>query len=151
MRVVREVRGVFVKKTKIQVVKRPRKNESSSTAIRLVIAQEKQVWKAARERNAREFSRLVPADAVMIFQSGIVRQPEYVATMNARTVSHSEILKMQGFMPNARTVILIYETVRRGSYEGKEFPSTPVIESTTWIKRGGRWVAILNQETPQAR
>jgi len=148
MRVVRDVRGVFVKKNKTRGVKRPRKTESRSAVIRVVIAQEMQVWKAAEERNAGEFSKLVPADAVMIFESGIVRQPEYLATMKARTVSHSEILKMQGFMPNARTVILIYETVRRGSYEGKKFPSTPVIESTTWIKRSGRWVAILNQETP---
>jgi hypothetical protein len=66
-------------------------------------------------------------------------------------VSHSEILKMQEFMPNASTVILIYETVRRGSYEGREFLSTPVIESTTWIKRPGRWVATQNQETPVTR
>ena len=136
---------------KTRVVKHPGKSGDSSAAVRLVIAQEKLVWKAAQERDAEEFSKLVPADAVMIFQSGIVRQPEYLATMKARTVAHSEILKMQGFMPNASTVILIYETVRRGSYDGKEFPSSPVIESTTWIKRRGRWVAVLNQETPVAR
>ncbi len=68
--------------------------------------------------------------------------------MKSRTVSHSKWRKMKGFMPNATTVILTYETVRVGSYEGKKFPSNPVIESTTWIKRGRRWVAILNQETP---
>jgi hypothetical protein len=60
------------------------------------------VWKAAQGRNAEEFSKLVPLNAVMIFQSGIVRQPEYLATMKARTVSHSEIQEMHGFMPNAR-------------------------------------------------
>jgi len=45
-------------------------------------------------------------------------------------------------------VILCYEALRLGEEGGKAFPSTPVIESTTWIKRGKRWVAILNQETP---
>jgi hypothetical protein len=84
----------------------------------------------------------------MIFQSGMVRQPDYLATMKARTVSHSKWRKMKGFMPNPTTVILTYEIVRVGSYKGKKFPSNPVIESTTWIKRGRRWVAILNQETP---
>jgi hypothetical protein len=139
-----------VRKTKARAL-RPPGRRADSAAVRLVIAQERRVWKAARERNAEEFSRLVPADAVMIFQSGIVRQPEYLATMKARVVMHSGILKMQGFMPNPSTVILIYQTARKGSYAGKEFPSTPVIESTTWIKRGGRWVAILNQETPVSR
>jgi hypothetical protein len=51
-------------------------------------------------------------------------------------------------MPNATTVILFYEALRLGDEGGKLFPSNPVIESTTWIKRGGRWVAVLNQETP---
>jgi hypothetical protein len=140
-----------VRKTKAHALRPPGRREGASAAVRLVIAQERQVWKAAQERNAEEFSKLVPADAVMIFQSGIVRQPEYLATMKARVVTHSGISKMQGFMPNASTVILIYQTARKGSYAGREFPSTPVIESTTWIKRGGRWVAILNQETPVSR
>ena len=113
-----------------------------------MIELEKSVWKAARARDVEAFSRLVPADGVMIFQSGVVRQPEYLATMKLRTVSHTKLKDMQGFMPNATTVILIYKTVRVGSYDSERFPSTPVIESTTWIKRGRRWVAILNQETP---
>jgi hypothetical protein len=112
-----------------------------------VIELEKSVWKAARARDVEAFSRLVPADGVMIFQSEVVRQPEYLATMKLRTVSHAK-LKDAGIMPNATTVILIYKTVRVGSYDSERFPSTPVVESTTWIKRGRRWVAILNQETP---
>jgi hypothetical protein len=88
-----------VNRRKTRIVKHPGTSGDSSAAVRLVVAQEKQVWKAARERNAEEFSKLVPSDAVMIFQSGVVRQPEYLATMKARTVSHFEILKMQGRIP----------------------------------------------------
>ncbi len=116
--------------------------------MRRVIEQEKQVWKAATERDAEAFRQLVADDGIMIFRSGIMRQPEYLATMNSRTVSHAKWRRMKGFMPNPMTVILTYETVRIGSFRGKKFPSNPVIESTTWIKRGKRWVAILNQETP---
>jgi hypothetical protein len=57
---------------------------------------------------------------------------------------------MQGFMPNAKTVILIYTTQRLGSENGRKFPDAAVIESTTWIKRGEKWVAVLIQETPIA-
>lgn len=110
--------------------------------------QEKLVWKAAKERDAEAFRKLVPEDGIMIFRSGIMRQAEYLATMKSRTVGHSKWRKMKGFMPNATTVILTYETVRIGSFRGKRFPSDPVIESTTWIKRGKSWVAVLNQETP---
>jgi hypothetical protein len=118
--------------------------------IRHVTKQEERVWKAARDRNAKRFGELVPRDAIMIFRGGIVRQPEYLEGMAGRTVGHSEIRDMQGFMPNSKTVILIYTTERLGSENGRKFPATPVIESTTWIKRGKQWVAILNQETPIA-
>ena len=125
-------------------------SRSSASIIKSVIGLEERVWKTAQDRNAREFEKLVPSDAVMIFQSGIVLQPEYLATMNERTISRYEIRGVRGFMPNATTVILCYEALRLGEEGGKAFPSSPVIESTTWIKRGKRWVAILNQETPQS-
>jgi hypothetical protein len=126
-------------------------SRSSASIIKSVIRLEERVWKTAKDRNAREFKKLVPPDAVMIFQSGIVLQPEYLATMNERTISQYEIRGVRGFMPNATTVILYYEALRLGEEGGKAFPSSPVIESTTWIKRGKRWVAILNQETPLSR
>jgi hypothetical protein len=123
-------------------------SRARKSIVRHVIEQEKRIWRAAKERDAEAFRQLVADDGIMIFRSGIVRQPEYLATMNSRTVGHSKWKRLKGFMPNATTVILTYETVRIGSFRGRKFPSDPVIESTTWIKRGKRWVAILNQETP---
>jgi hypothetical protein len=90
----------------------------------------------------------VPPDAVMVFQSGIITQPEYLATMGERTISRYKLHNIRGFMPNATTVILFYQALRLGQESGELFPSNPVIESTTWIKRGKSWVAVLNQETP---
>ena len=116
--------------------------------IRKIIGLEKEVWKVAQARDAKRFAELVPADAVMIFQSGMLTQPEYLATMSSRTISRYEIRDVRGFVANASTVILLYEAVRLGDERGEEFPSGSVIESTTWVKRGVRWVAVLNQETP---
>lgn len=135
-------------------MKRPSvKNSDLHTAeavIQAVIELENRVWKAAQQRDVPGFSRLVPADAVMIFQSGIVSQPDYVATMPERTISHYEIRNLRGFMPAPGTVILVYEATRAGSFREKSFPLGAVIESTTWVMRKGRWVAVLNQETPVA-
>ena len=122
----------------------------TEAAIKTVITLEEQVWKAAQERDVEGFIRLVPADAVMIFQSGIVPQPDYVATMRERTISHYELRNMRGFMPTPGTVMLIYEATRGGSFRGESFPPGSVVESTTWVLRDGCWVAVLNQETPVA-
>ena len=130
--------------------KRKNARPSNRATIAAVIRLEERVWKAAQDRNAKEFKELVPSDAIMIFQSGIISQPEYLATMNQRTIARYELRRIDGFMPNTSTVILFYEALRLGEEGGKAFPTGTVIESTTWIKRGRRWVAILNQETPIA-
>ena len=128
--------------------RKPGSSRQASAIIKSVIRLEKRVWRVAQQRNALQFKKLVPTDAVMIFQSGIVLQPEYLATMNERTIARYELRDIHAFMPNATTVILYYQALRLGQEGGRNFPSSPVIESTTWIKRGKRWVAILNQETP---
>ena len=128
--------------------KRKSKGNAARTIIHSVIRLEKRVWKVAQLRDVDAFAELVPSDAVMIFQSGIVSQPEYLATMDQRTISRYKLRNIRGFMPNAKTVILYYEALRLGEEAGKIFPEGTVIESTTWIKRGRRWVAVLNQETP---
>ena len=94
---------------------------------------------------------LVPADAVMIFQSGIMRQAHYLKTMKERTIAHYEFGPIRGFMPTNSTVILFYQAVRIGHEGGRSFPQGTVTESTTWVKRKGRWVAVLNQETPTSK
>jgi len=128
--------------------KRKTKSRATNKIINTVIRLERRVWKVAADRNAKAFSELVPSDAIMIFQSGIISQPEYLATMDERTISRYELREITGFMPNATTVILYYKALRLGEQAGEMFPEGEVIESTTWIKRAGRWVAVLNQETP---
>jgi hypothetical protein len=128
--------------------KRKSKANGARTIINSVIRLEKRVWKVAQLRDADAFAELVPSDAVMIFQSGIVSQPDYLATMDQRMISSYKLRNIRGYMPNAKTVILHYEALRLGQEAGKVFPEGTVIESTTWIKRGRRWVAVLNQETP---
>lgn len=127
---------------------RDSKANAARAIINSVIRLEKRVWQVAQRRDADAFAQLVPSDAVMIFQSGIMSQPEYLATMHERTISRYRLRKIHGFMPNARTVILHYEALRLGEEAGNSFPEGIVIESSTWVKRRGRWVAILNQETP---
>jgi hypothetical protein len=122
--------------------------EFAKVIIKDIIRLEKKVWKTAQKREADAFKELVPSDAIMIFQSGIIPQPEYVATMRERTISRYELRNFRGFMPNPKTVILYYEALRLGDEAGKLFPMGTVIEATTWIKRGHQWVAVLNQETP---
>jgi hypothetical protein len=60
----------------------PCENSREQNAIvKKVIELEKLVWKVAQERDANPFQELVAADAIMIFQSGIVRHPDYLKSL----------------------------------------------------------------------
>jgi hypothetical protein len=131
-----------------KVTLRSRNGAAKRSTIARIIELEKEVWKVAQDRDAARFKELVPSDALMIFQSGVVTQPEYLATMKQRTILRYELRNVRGFMPTATTAVLYYEAERIGQESGEHFPSCTVIESTTWVKRGRRWVAVLNQETP---
>jgi hypothetical protein len=124
---------------------------TKAATIKEVIGLERLVWKVAQDRDAESFRGLVPADAIMIFQSGIMTQPLYLKTMKKRTISRYKLGKIRGFMPNDSTVILLYEAIRVGKEGKRKFPQGRVIESTIWVKRSNRWVAVLNQETPLSR
>lgn len=124
---------------------------TKAATIKGVIDLERLVWKVAQDRDAESFEQLVPADAIMIFQSGVMAQPQYLKSMKKRTLSHYKLGKIRGFMPNASTVILLYEAIRVGREGKRRFPKGRVIESTIWVRRNSRWVAVLNQETPLSR
>ncbi len=123
-------------------------SREQNAIVKQVIKLERLVWKVAQERDADAFQQLVPADAIMIFQSGIMRQPDYLKTMKDRTIAHYEFGPIRGFMPTDSTVILVYQAVRIGRQGNRNFPQGTIVESTTWVRREGRWVAVLNQETP---
>jgi hypothetical protein len=124
---------------------------TKAATIKEVIGLERLVWEVAQDRDAESFRKLVPADAIMIFQSGIMTQPLYLKTMKKRTISRYKLGKIRGSMPNDSTVILLYEASRVGKEGKRKFPEGRVIESTIWVRRNNRWVAVLNQETPLSR
>src|SRR5271170_1185322 len=113
----------FMKSRGSKSKKRKNAAPSNRATIAAVIRLEQRVWKAAKDRNAIKFKELVPSDAIMIFQSGIISQPEYLATMNQRTIARYELRRIDGFMPNATTVILYYQALRLGEEGGKAFPT----------------------------
>lgn len=78
-------------------------SREQNAIIKEVIKLERLVWKVAQERDANAFQELVPADAVMIFQSGIMRQAHYLKTMKERTIAHYEFGPIRGFMPTDST------------------------------------------------
>lgn len=125
------------------------RNESTSSALASeILINEKAVWQAAKLRDMHRFAQLVADDARMVFTSGIMTKQEYMQAVGTRTIADYSLENFQVFVPAEGTVITLYQATVSGTSNGKVFPTTTLRESSVWIKRAGKWVAVWNQETP---
>ncbi len=125
------------------------RNESTSPVLASeILINEKAVWEAARLRDMRRFAELVADDARMVFTSGVMTKQEYMQTVGEHTITDYSLDSFHVFMPVEGTAITLYEATVSGTSNGKMFPTTTLRESSVWVKRAGKWVAVWNQETP---
>jgi hypothetical protein len=125
------------------------RNESTSPALASeILINEKAVWQAAKLRDMRRFAELVSDDARMVFTSGVMTKQEYMQAVGKRAITDYSLENFQVFMPAEGTVITLYQATVSGTSNGKVFPTTTLRESSVWIKRADKWVAVWNQETP---
>jgi|SRR5690242_19841767 len=113
-----------------------------------ILTNEKEVWEAAKLRDMARFAELVADDARMIFTSGVMTRQDYMQSLAKRTITEYSIRNFQTFVPAEGTVITLYEATISGTSNGKAFPSSTMRESSIWVQRSGKWVAVWNQETP---
>jgi len=113
-----------------------------------ILTNEKAVWEAAKLRDMVRFAELVADDARMIFTSGVMTRQDYMQALAKRTITEYSIKDFQTFVPAEGTVITLYEATTSGMSNGRAFSSSTMRESSVWVQRSGKWVAVWNQETP---
>jgi hypothetical protein len=109
---------------------------------------ERAVWEAAMQKDMRRFDSLVADDARMIFTSGIMTKSEYLRSIGKRHIASYSLEDFQVLEPAADTVLTIYKVTLSGTFDGRSVPPSTVREASVWVKRSGKWLAVLNQETP---
>lgn len=115
-----------------------------------IVTMETAVWQAAKEKDLNRFSTLVGDDAVIIFTSGVVTKSEYIRSIAERNITSYSLRNFQVFIPAADTAIIVYEATITGIFQARPVASYKVREASVWVKRSGKWVAVLNQETPMS-
>jgi len=127
----------------------PQGDSSFSTElVSEVVGNERAVWEAAKEKDMERFASLVGEDARMIFTSGVVTRSEYMRSIADRNITSYSLRNFQVLTPAKDTTIVVYEATMAGIFKGKPVSSFSVREASVWVKRLGKWIAVLNQETP---
>ncbi len=113
-----------------------------------LIATEKKMWEAWKNKDVKTFKANLSADSVMIGESGVSGKDDAIKelTNTPCVVKSYELSDFKVTFLNSGAAMLTYKGKAEGACAGTAIPT--VWSSSVYVNRGGRWLAVAHQETP---
>jgi ketosteroid isomerase-like protein len=125
-----------------------------------VIALEKKFWQSLVDQDADAALALLCEPALMVSAHGAMKfdHAAYrkMAEQGSMVVKSFEISDIEVVFPNDATAIMIYrvrqEVASRspGAGAGGQASTQEMVDSSTWVRDGERWLCAMHTETPAA-
>jgi hypothetical protein len=115
---------------------------------RAIIATEKKLWEAWKNKDMKVFRANLTADAVMIGDGGVADKKTSLTAMEgmACEVTSYELSDIKVTFFNNSTALMTYKSAQDATCGGEKVPAS-VWSSSLYVMRGGRWYAATHQET----
>lgn len=114
-----------------------------------LMALEKQSWEYFRTRDRGALRRFLPDDALLVFAGTRYDKREMLDRMSNYRLDDYDIEPTYGLRvisPDVAT--LIYRVTSRGAPRFDRTTTDKVLATSTYVRRNGKWWAVLYQETP---
>ena len=117
-------------------------HSSEDIAVRL----ERQAWEAAKAKDYGKYVRLLAEDFLDVEPVGVITKSEEENGIVRLTVEDYkwEGLRVVHLTPDV--TLLVYKATQKANFSGQPVP-TPTWVSSLWVKRNGKWLNALVQET----
>lgn len=126
----------------------PKPAMSRAQSQRIIIATEKKLWEAWKNKNIKLFKATLSADSVMISDSGVAGKAEALKALEVPCeVKSYELSDLKVTFLNSSAALLTYKSTQDATCGGQQVPAT-VWSSSAYVLRGGKWLAASHQETP---
>jgi len=115
---------------------------------RMIIATEKKLWEAWKNKDMKPFKANLAADGVMISDSGVADKATSMKAMESMAcdVKSYELSDIKVTFLNNSTAIMTYKSSEDATCGGEAVPAS-VWASSVYVMRNGRWYAASHQET----
>ena len=126
----------------------PKPGMSRAQSQKAIIATERKLWAAWKNKDMKPFHANLTADAVMISNMGVADKKTSLSAMEGEAceVKSYELMDLKVTFLNSSTAILTYKSTQDATCGGEAVPPT-VWSSSVYVMRGGRWYAASHQET----
>jgi hypothetical protein len=126
----------------------PKPAMSRAQSQRVIIATEKKLWEAWKNKNIKPFKATLSSDSVMIGDAGVANKTEAIKALEVPCeVKSYELSDLKVLFLNSSAALLTYKSTQDAICGGQQVPAT-VWSSSAYVLRGGKWLAASHQETP---
>ena len=129
---------------------KPKPAMSKAQMLKTLSANEKKLWDAWKNKDAKPFKAMLASDAVMISEGGVENKAalvQEIASMPCEVKSYT-LSDWKLTTINSGAVLLTYKGSAEGTCGGQAIPTTWA--ASVWVNRNGKWQAVSHQETPVA-
>lgn len=126
---------------------KPKPAMSKAQIQKSLVATEKKLWEAWKNKDPKPFKATLAADAVMIGEQGVADKATSIQGITGMdcTVKSFELSDFKVSMANPSVAVLTYKATVDATCGGTSVPS--VWASSTYVNRGGKWYAFTHQES----
>lgn len=118
----------------------------TAAATKQIEANERAINVAIQKGDVNAFKALVADDGVAVDGSGAMPVSEFVKMFAQIKLASFTIEQPKVMFLNDTAAVITYRFTGKGSMMGQPMPS-PVLASTVYALRGGKWMAVFHQET----
>ena len=124
-----------------------RATEGQPSVKQTLVAREKEVFEAFKQRNASTFNGYLGNDFLGVDGGGVTRRADQAEAMTDTELKDYSFDDIKLVKATKNVAILSYKLTQHGTYKGEPIP-TKVYATSVWAKSGDKWLAVLHQETP---
>ena len=114
---------------------------------RTLVATEKKLWEAWKNKDPKPFKATLAADSVMLGENGVSDKATAIKEITGMdcTVKSYTLSDFKLTMLSSTVALLTYKGTVDATCGGNAVPS--VWSSSIYVNRGGKWYAMTHQET----
>ena len=121
--------------------------EGQPSVKQTLVAREKEVFEAFKQRNASTFNGYLADDFLGVDGGGVTHRADQAEAMTDTELKDYSFDDVKLVKATKNVAILSYKLTQHGTYKGKPIPPK-VYATSVWAKSGDKWLAVLHQETP---
>ena len=127
----------------------PKPGMSKAQSQRAIIATEKKLWEAWKNKDMKPFKANLSADSIMIGNTGVSNKAAAIKDLESGgcEVKSYELSDIKVTFLNSSAALVTYKATQDATCGGEALPAA-VWASSAYVMRGGKWLAASHQESP---